>query len=182
MLFNEMKQLKFISFTDTDIDSILETFTILKNSINDDNFKKYIELYYKIDIINHSYDQDKLLFFCDSIISFIETKKYKLRVKTGLKLNKDKISDLIFGDANFQSEDILFWINVLYDYNFSKHEVYENLENMTDSYIGMYSEYISKMEQSHINDNDVNIEGDVYIIKNKYEEEDSNINEDVTQD
>lgn len=143
-----MRKLKYINFTDTDITSILESFTTILNSINDDRFIEYINTYYKADIIKNPYNSKELTEFCNNIISYITVKKSKLRIKTNLKLNKLQLFSSIFEDDYKISKNINFWITVLFDYNFAKYEIYDNIENMEDTYKDMYSDYLMEHDKN----------------------------------
>jgi hypothetical protein len=148
-----MRELKYVNFTDTDIESILSSFKIVKNTASDISFKKYIDTYYKKDQEQKEYVADDIINFCDQVIDFINTKQSKLRVKTNLKLNKQSLFSLIFSEDYNIPENLSFWISILFDYNFSKYDIYDDIENMEETYKEMYCDYI--IEQDKIKfDND----------------------------
>ena len=148
-----MRELKYINFTDTDIDSILSSFEVIKNTASDVSFKKYIDTYYEKDQEQKEYVAEDIINFCDQVIDFINTKQSKLRVKTNLKLNKQLLFSSIFPEDYNIPENLSFWISILFDYNFSKYEIYDDIENMEDTYKDMYCNYI--MEQDKLKfDND----------------------------
>lgn len=142
-----MRELKYINFTDTDIDSILSSFEIIKKTASDISFKKYIDTYYKNDQEQKEYVEDDIINFCNRVIDFINTKQLKLRVKTNLKLNKQLLFSSIFSEDYNIPENLSFWINILFDYNFSKYDIYDDIENMEDTYRDMYCNYIIEQDK-----------------------------------
>jgi hypothetical protein len=142
-----MRELKYVNFTDTDIDSILSSFEIIKKSALDVDFKKYINTYYKKDQEQKEFIVEDIVKFCNQVINFINTKQSKLRVKTNLKLNKQLLFSSIFPEDYNMPENLKFWLGILFDYNFSKYEIYEDIENMEDTYKNMYCKYIMEQDK-----------------------------------
>jgi len=146
-----MRTLKYINLTDTDIDSTLESFNAIYQSIDDDKFIDYINNYYKNDQKIYPYNIEELQHFCNSIIKFITLKRNKLRIKTNLKLNKVDLFSNIFEDGYTISINVYFWINILFEYNFSKYEIYDNIDDMEDAYRGMYTDYLMEHDRNKAN-------------------------------
>ena len=142
-----MRKLKYINLTDTDIESSLESFKVISKSIDDEKFIDYINNYYKNDQLKYTYNTKQLKHFCNSIITFITSKRDKLRIKTSLKLNKNDLLSNIFGKNYKPSESVNFWIGILFEYNFSNYEIYDNINDMEDNYRGMYSEYLMNYDK-----------------------------------
>lgn len=171
-----MRKVQYINFTDTEIDDILEKFNIVKKTVMDDNFKLYINKYYKKDIITHNYDSTEIVLFCNKIIKFIELKKNKLRVKTNLKFIKKNIFGSIFKDVEI-STTIFYWINLILDYNYSKYDIYDDIDNMEENYKSMYDDYISEYDKNSDYEFNNNIIYENNIEEDSTNEEDSNTEE-----
>jgi hypothetical protein len=146
-----MRTLKYINLTDTDIESTLESFNEILKSIDDDKFIDYINTYYKKDQLKYPYDIKELKYFCNGIIKFITLKRSKLRIKTNLKLNKSDLVINIFEKGYAASLAVNFWVSVLFDYNFSKYEIYDSIDGMEDVYKGMYRDYLMAHDINKLN-------------------------------
>jgi hypothetical protein len=93
-----------------------------------------------------------MIMFLVTIIDFIDKKKNKLRVRTDLKISKTQALALIFGegfDVSEFSENLRYYLADLMDFYFSKHEIFEHMDNMTDNYVTMYEEYLRNYDLSN---------------------------------
>lgn len=143
-LNNMTRERKYLNLTDTDIDEIIESFEHIMNVADSSKFHNYINKYHKIDIQERGYDPLEIVAFCKQVYAFVSKKRIKLRVKTDLKLNKDNLFGLIFTDDDFElNPNIRFWIAILFEFCFSKHEIYDHLDSMEENYKNMYDKYLS---------------------------------------
>lgn len=135
---------KYLNLTDTDIDEIVDSFAKIIKLAGSDVFISYINEYYAADVEERGYDTTNIIDFCQQIYDFVSKKRDKLRVKTDLKLNKDNLFALIFANTDMQlNTNIRFWLVILFDFCFSKHEIYDHLDNIEETYKAMYDKYLS---------------------------------------
>jgi len=93
-----------------------------------------------------------MLLFLATLVDFVDKKKNKLRVRSDLKLNKDQVLPLIFGDIKDKisfDANLQYYLAVLMDFYFSKHEIYDHIENMEENYAKMYDEYLMNYDLSN---------------------------------
>lgn len=145
------RERKYLNLTDTDIDTIIESFEYIITVADDPVFIKYIDKQYKNDLKEKGYNPKEIIIFCSQIYDFISKKRDKLRVKSDLKLNKDNLFELIFENMEFNlNNDIRFQLVILFEYSFSKHEIYDHLDNMEDNYKSMYDKYLSDYDNNNL--------------------------------
>lgn len=174
-----MRKVQYVNFTDTEIVDVLEKFNTVKKTVMDNNFLLYIKKYYKNDIIKYKYDSNEIILFCDKIIKFIELKNNKLRVKTNLKFIKKNIYSSIFKNAEL-SPSLLYWINLILEYNYSKYDIYDDIDNMEDNYKSMYDDYISEYDKNSDYEFNNNVLYENNIENDSTNEENSNIEETIS--
>ena len=142
------KKSKYINFTDTEIDDMINNFSNMLCLIEQDIFFNYLQLYHQLDLFKVHYNKTELLLFISTIVDYINKKECKLRVRTDLKINKNNIFLNIFNCKFNITESCQYYIKLLFDFYFDQYELYHYIDNMEDYYIMMYDEYLLTYDKS----------------------------------
>ncbi len=142
---------KYIHFTDTEIDDMIDNFANMLCFVEYDIFYKYISSFHYTDMKTYNFDKMEVLMFLATIIDFIGKKENKLRVRSDLKMNKSQVLSLIFGNMEEYptfSTNLQFWIAILFDFYFTNHEIFDHIDNMESNYAAMYDTYLVNFDKS----------------------------------
>lgn len=139
------KNINYLILTDTEITDLLDNFCNMLCFIDSDIFLEYIDNYHSYDKIYHDYNKKELQFLFINIIEYIDKKYSKLRVRTNLKLDHVEIIKNVMNDMVI-SDDTKFWIKIMFDFYFSKYEIYEHIDSMEENYASMYNEYLNNYD------------------------------------
>lgn len=118
-----------------------------------DIYFKYMNDFYKEDLKKRFYNKVELMNFLATIIDFIEKKKNKLRIRTDLKISRDKVFGMIFSEVDITSfsDDLKFWMRYLLDFYFAKYDIFDDIDNIEENYISMYDEYLRNYDLNNVN-------------------------------
>ncbi len=142
---------KYIHFTDTEIDDMIDNFANMLCFVEYDIFYKYISTFHYVDMKTYEFDKMEVLLFLATIIDFIGKKENKLRVRSDLKMNKSQVLALIFGNMEEYptfSMNLQFWIAILFDFYFTNHEIFDHIDNMESNYVAMYDTYLANFDKN----------------------------------
>jgi hypothetical protein len=140
-----------INFTDTEITDMIDNFSKMLCLVDAGIFEKYLKDYHSLDLENRRFCKKDILLFLATIIDFIGKKESRLRVRTSLKLNKNQILAMIFGEEDFFKEfsnDLRFFIGILFQFFFEKHDIFNHIDEMVENYAEMYDRYISVYDKN----------------------------------